>query len=543
MPASWFTKVANSAKRLSFSRASTSSTSSVSTGTSTSTSSAPTSPDEDLLACTDEDDEDTTPPGGGTHSTPLPPLRAVERLPAELWLAILDLATALPHDPLRSDSHLGFEPNLCYPAALLAPIYTRSQATRLALSFTSRHLLQVCLPTVYAYAWLHKRAQARRLALTLDLHPERGAWVRRVDIDCLAVRNEAMQASALDIKLVLKSCCNITTLLDKRATYVNVGDPLAHWTAMLLPLSTLRRVRMTHYGERAKFANVLLSLGSVVGQLEVLEVDLGSMDFVHPDEEALLSLSSSSMFGDFRSLHTLDIVLSEHVDESDAYLRAFRTWNLPLLSTLRILGRFSPTLALKAFIQKHGAGVKVLELGRLASSTDALHPQPVFEQGEEEWSVDEVLFPRLEILVCTATRAHNIPHPLVKGHETLKALWLRNLERKVRDQHSATVLAQLQKVFPVTGGGKFPLLEEQIRSLTYGESPMARMTRDSEVLILQLFWKRFVEAANKECPPLRVTDIWGRPVPLRTGEKERGWGHPIKEIPKGLWAWPDDVPF
>lgn len=42
---------------------------------------------------------------------------------------------------------------------------------------------------------------------------------------------------------------------------------------------------------------------------------------------------------------------------------------------------------------------------------------------------------------------------------------------------------------------------------------------------------------------LRVTDIWGRPVPLRTGEKERGWGHPIKEIPKGLWAWPDDVPF
>lgn len=348
--------------------------------------------------CTEDDDSDTTPPGGRTHSTPLPPLRAVERLPAELWLAILDLATALPHDPLRTDAHhLGFEPNLCYPAALLAPIYTRSQATRLALSFTSRHLLQVCLPTVYAYAWLHKRAQARRLALTLDLHPQRGAWVRRVDIDCLAVRNEAMQASALDIKLVLKSCCNITTLLDKRATYVNVGDPLAHWTAMLQPLSTLRRVRMTHYGERAKFANVLLSLAGVARGLEVLEIDLGSMDFVHPDEEGLLSLSSSSMFGDFRSLHTLDIVLSEHVDESDAYLRAFTTWNLPLLSTLRILGRFSPTPALKAFIQKHGAGVKVLELGRLASSTDALHPQPVFERDEEEWSVDEVLFPRLEV--------------------------------------------------------------------------------------------------------------------------------------------------
>lgn len=306
-------------------------------------------------------------------------------MPAELWLHILALATAVPYDPSALDA----DPAQ-YPVEVLVPLYTHAQRTRLALATASRHFCTLALPALYAHIWLHRRAQARRLGQTLGAHPARGAWVRRLDIDCLASKTGAMQASALDIKPVIVAAgAHLRTLLDRRGTYVNVGDSFAHWPAMAERLDgrNLRRVRMAHYAERTRFASVLAALPRE--NLQVLELDLTLLDFVHPDEPGALQGLA------FPRAHALTLVLGAHA-ALETYLPAMATWSFPALRTLRVLGSYAPTPALRAFFVAHGENVRVLELGTLSTLLDVMYPPPVFEPGAE-WALDESILPQLEV--------------------------------------------------------------------------------------------------------------------------------------------------
>ncbi|EJD45932.1 hypothetical protein AURDEDRAFT_164993 [Auricularia subglabra TFB-10046 SS5] len=438
-------------------------------------------------------------PQGAEH-----PTRAIDRLSTNLWLAILSYASALPWalDPmLLESSPLRQWDSLHFPVAQMVEFYTVSQRTKLSLALVSHRLKAIALPELYRYIWLHKCAQARRLAETLGAHWDRGSWLRRLNVDCLAGRSGAagaMQASALDVHRILDTCTDLVVLLDRRGMDVTNHTP--RWPPMLAPHApALRRCALSHYGERARLGGMLDVVAGMGACLEVTpSVDLPK-------------------------LHTLELTLS--AEKACAPLLALMTrWKLPALKTMRLLGTFATSSELRAFVNAHGANVELLELGSADLPPHIFSSQPA---PRPPWILTPESLPELQTLIVTASRNYRIPHPLLPAHPCVTVLGVRELERRVRETHPQCVLEQLGDCMPKAE--RFAALRE-IHSLTYGESPTARKTRDAQVLVLQLFWRRFVQLAH-ESGDVAVCDPWGRPVVLPAGERDRVWGIPARLAP------------
>ncbi|KAH7096767.1 hypothetical protein BKA62DRAFT_488811 [Auriculariales sp. MPI-PUGE-AT-0066] len=528
------------------------------------------------------------------HALPPTLMQApIHSLPPELLLPILTLATDPPLpllDPTFDSRH--------YPPQLLLQLYTSTQRARLTVALVCKKCAYLVLPKIYAYTWLHRRSQARALARTLQYRPERAAWIRRVDVDTTlgGARVEGMQANGLDLCAIVDAVVSATqvvsssipgheyrpggiqTLVERRGTYLNVGDPRAALGSLLTRLAvscvhTLRQVHITAYPEQAahlvdygsESAGMRPDRGlavcawlSQIGPLAAarglreLEIDLGLLsveplspfDCVSGDSDPAgyveqyiayaLSIPAPP-FPTFDRLETLGLDLPADSVARDVAFALLTRCSMPAVDTLRLHGvPQQPSQPMLDFLHIQGSGVHNLELGPAIPRSGIF--QAYLRSGEGADVRDEnapnlsTVLPALKLVIIGAGCTHSLPHPWFNaGHPSVQIVAFRDLEAKVRAQHSGTVLDQLRPLFPSSGINAWPALKE-IRTLTYGDATMRKLPQtDPEARIVQLFWKRLLAQAVKD--DIRVTDVWGREVCAPVGEVDRGWNIPLATMP------------
>ncbi|KAH7107359.1 hypothetical protein BKA62DRAFT_130704 [Auriculariales sp. MPI-PUGE-AT-0066] len=461
-------------------------------------------------------------------------------LPTELLLTIFSFAV---QPPIHLDSD-DFD-ELHYPPALLIAFYTHAQAARIRLACVSQEISNIVLPGLYTFVWIHRRGQVRRLAMTLQLHPERAALIKRFDVDTSigGTRTDAMQASGLDVREIVDAIADsrathgtLDTIVDRRATYVNVGDPRVQCPALLTRQveaagAALRRAYLTAYNDPSHgswLAN-LQPLSNASG-LQILELDLKLLLPYRAPAPAVATdyFTSGGLYPQLDAVHTLAITLPPNQLASEAALELIARCSIPMLSTLRLFGGVPsmPTPGLLAFLSAHGGNISTLELAAPQTPpsvlTGALANAQVVARAAAEAATLLQTLPSVEYLICGVSRVHALPHPLFTfGHPTVQAIGFKNLETKLRAQHSATVLDHMRDLLPRAGSGRWPQLRE-MKMLTYTEATMRRLSRsDSEARIVQLFWKRLIGLAEAE--GVQILDIWDRRLPARVGHSDRGW--------------------
>ena len=378
-----------------------------------------------------------------------PGLGTLGVFPNELLMAIIAF-TVDPPLPLESQD---FDEQV-YPPALLLAFYTHTQLARIRLAHVSRAVAALVLPALYGYVWLHRRGHARRLATTLLLHPTRALFIRRLDIDTTlgGHRPDVMQTSGLDVRNVIDAIADargslpagLDTYVDRRATYVNVGDPRVQCPAILTRLvhaagRVLRRAHLTVYTDpgHGHWMTNLMPLNDAHG-LEILELDLG---LLLPCELPAATVAEEYIAGGgpvltLERMRQLEIILPMDSQIANTGLELLARCYFSALTALRLLGGVpgTATTGLLAFLAVHGGRIASLELGEPV----AVAPVPfvissilnVSRLALNDLATVSAL-PRLEHLICTVSRVHALPHPLfASGHPTVKTLGFKVRAKK-----------------------------------------------------------------------------------------------------------------
>lgn len=369
-------------------------------------------------------------------------LGTLDRLPLELVLVITALAT----DPPLSLDAPTFDEKF-YPPSLLLAFYTHTQLARLRLARVCQALNALILPLLYRHVWLHRRSHARRLAQTLQAHPLRASWIRRFDADTSAggQRTDAMQTSGLDIRIIVDALAaagrasELHTFVDRRAVYVNVGDPRVHCPVLLAQIvlacaSTLRRVHVTCYTDPGR-AHWLANLMPLVAApaLEELAIDAGlsipndvRMSFKSPREVAQDYVGGGGLIPRYPSVKTFEVILPADLWAADVAFEMLALCSMPSVSCIRLSGGVpdTPTASLLHFFQVHGNKVQALELG---SPRPSLHPflMAATSSAALQLALPATL-PMLHTLICTASRSNILPHSLfAAGHPRVRNIGLK----------------------------------------------------------------------------------------------------------------------
>lgn len=407
-----------------------------------------------------------------------------DRLPPELWLTIFELASPIPFDPLNVAAELPWDTRN-YPPHLMLSFYTTSMERRRAFCLVCRTLYGPALALLLRYVWVHRRGQAQHLARALRLRPRCGSLIRRLDIDAQSYNPDAIQISALDVRDILTCTDGLVSFSDSHSTYTNVGQHDAQYSFAMARIAvqcrdTLRHVHVSYYHERRPWTALVEPLTACL-HLHSLEIDLSACDW-----QAVPAASARLVF---RSLRVLELTLSAD-SAMGQVLSSVAAWHMQRLHTLRLLGAVhGPGMAI--LLAAHGTRLRHLELGACAPSRSHLAP----------------LTPNLRVLTVTAGRGWDAPHALVPSHPTLERINIRGIDVLVASQHYADVLAQLSSL----NRHSFPRLRV-VRALSCvsGAPPGTTVGRVNVSTVMQLFWKRWVEASARD--GIVIENAFGSPI-------------------------------